>query len=108
MFEPGVDEERLMEHAFELGVEDVISNADGSVEVITSPEEFMNAREVLARAGFRPGLAEVSMRADTCVSINDQETAEKVMNLIDALEDLDDVQSVYSNEDISAEVMEKL
>lgn len=107
-FEPGVDEERLMEHALELGVDDVITNDDKSVEVITTPESFMNIKEALARAGFRSAQAEILMRADVNVTINDKEIAEKAMNLIDALEDLDDVQSVYSNLDIAEEIMNEL
>ncbi len=107
-FEPGVDEERLMEHALEIGVEDIISNHDGSVDVLTTPEDFMRVKTELARAGFKPAHADVEMRAGTDVSINDKDTAEKVMNLIDALEDLDDVQSVYSNADIAEEIVEKL
>ena len=63
-FEPGVDEERLMEHALELGVEDVISSNDGSVEVITAPEEFLKVKKILGTAGFHPAAAEISMRAE--------------------------------------------
>jgi YebC/PmpR family DNA-binding regulatory protein len=108
MFAPGVDEERLMEHALELSVEDVIANNDHSVEVITTPESFINVKESLAKSGFKPDEAEISMRAEISVAISDMESAEKAMNLIDALEDLDDVQSVYSNADIAEEILEKL
>lgn len=108
IFEPGVDEERLMEHALEIGVDDVISNDDGSVEIIASPENFHGIKEAMARAGFRPAQSEILMRAETSIKIDDKDTAEKVMNLIDALEDLDDVQSVYSNEEISEAILEKL
>ncbi|VVC75291.1 Transcriptional regulatory protein PmpR [Aquicella siphonis] len=107
-FAPGVDEERLMEHALELGVDDVISNSDKSVDVITGPDNFIMVKDALAKAGFRPEQADVIMRAETSVSISDKETAEKVMNLIDTLEDLDDVQSVYSNADIAEEILNEL
>lgn len=107
-FAPGVDEERLMEHALELGVEDVISNDDKSVDVITTPENFISIKEALAKSGFRPEQADVIMRAGTNVAITDKETAEKVMNLIDTLEDLDDVQAVYSNADIAEEILSEM
>lgn len=107
-FEPGVDEERLMEHALEISVEDVISNDDGSVDIITTPEEFQQTKVELARQGFRPAAADISMRAETSIRIDDKETAEKIVDLLDVLEDLDDVQSVFSNEDIAEKIMEKL
>jgi len=107
-FAPGVDEERLMEHALELGVEDVISNSDKSVDVITTPDSFMNVKEALTRMGFRSAQAEILMRADVNVTITDKEIAEKAMHLIDALEDLDDVQSVYSNADIAEDILNEL
>jgi len=107
-FAPGVDEERLMEHALEIGVEDVISNDDRSIDVITAPESFSNTKEALTRAGFRADQADILMHAAIKVMINDKETAEKAMNLIDALEDLDDVQSVYSNVDIAEDILGKL
>jgi YebC/PmpR family DNA-binding regulatory protein len=107
-FAPGVDEERLMEHALELGVEDVISNEDKSIDVITTPENFIPIKDALVKSGFRPEQADVTMRAATNVSITDKETAEKVVTLIDTLEDLDDVQSVYSNADIAEEILNKL
>jgi len=108
MFAPGVDEERLMEYALELGVDDVISNKDNSVEVITTPESFLMIKETLTKAGFKPEEADVIMRAETSVAIMDKETAEKVVNLIDMLEDLDDVQSVYSNADIVEMILEQM
>lgn len=107
-FEPGVDEERLMELALELGAEDIIVNEDKSAEVITLPETCLNIKEALAKAGFKPVEADVTMRAVINVAITDKDAAEKVMNLIDMLEDLDDVQSVYSNADISEEILEQM
>lgn len=107
-FAPGVDEEKLMEAALELGADDVVTNDDQSVDVITVPEQFMVVKEALAKAGFKPESSDIIMRAATNVSIADKDTAEKVMNLIDMLEDLDDVQSVYSNADIVAEVLSEM
>lgn len=107
-FPPGVDEERLMEHALELGVEDVVSNDDKSLDVITTPDTFIPIKEALLKAGFHSDNADIIMRAETNVTIQDKEIAEKVMNLIDTLEDLDDVQSVYSNADITEEVLKEL
>lgn len=107
-FAPGIDEERLMEYALELGVEDVITNDDKSVDVITTPEQFIKIKQALINANFRPDQADIIMRADTSVVITDKETAEKVMNLIDVLEDLDDVQSVYSNADILEKILNEM
>jgi YebC/PmpR family DNA-binding regulatory protein len=107
-FAPGVDEERLMEHALELGVEDVIVNDDKSIDVITLPDNFISIKEMLIKSGFKPEQAEVTMRAATNVAITDKETAEKVLNMIDALEDLDDVQEVYSNADVAGEILNQL
>lgn len=105
LFAPGVDEERLMELALEANADDVIVNDDKSMEVITTPEAFLTVKVFLAKAGFQPAQADITMRALTNVSITDKETAEKVVNLIDVLEELDDVQSVYSNADIDEEIM---
>lgn len=104
-FAPDVDEERLMELALELGVEDVIVNDDKSIDVITLPEQFIPVKDAMAKHGFRAEQADIMMRAGTNVSIDDKDTAEKVVNLIDVLEDLDDVQSVYSNADIAEKVL---
>jgi YebC/PmpR family DNA-binding regulatory protein len=107
-FAPGADEERLMELSLELGVEDIIVDEDKSIEVITTPEEFMNVKESLAKAHFYADQAEVTMRASTPITIDDKLIAEKVVSLVDMLEDLDDVQSVYSNADILEEVLRQL
>jgi YebC/PmpR family DNA-binding regulatory protein len=108
LFASGVDEERLMEHALELGVEDVIMQDDHSVEVLTTPDSFGMIKDALRKAGFQFEQAEVVLRAETSVIIHDQETAEKMLNLIEALEDLDDVQSVFSNGDIDEAVLKAL
>ena len=107
-FAPGIDEDKLMELALENGADDIVSNDDGSVDVVTSPESFMNVKDALVKAGFQPVQGEVTMSAATSVVIDNKDTAESVMNLIDTLEDLDDVQSVYSNADIVEEIMNQL
>jgi len=107
-FAPGTDEERLMELGLEAGAEDIIVNDDKSAEVITTPEEFATIKQALAKAGFQPAEADVTMLASTQVAITDKETAEKVVNLIDMLEDLDDVQAVYSNAEINDDVLSTL
>lgn len=107
-FAPGVDEERLMEHALEVGADDIVVNDDKSVDIITTPESFIPIKSTLIKSGFSPAEADVVMRAGTSVSIMDKETAERVVNLIDTLEDLDDVQSVYSNADIAEKILSEL
>ena len=91
-----VDEEAIMEAALEAGADDVITNDDGSIEVLTSFADFISVNEALKEAGFKAEEAEVTMLASTTAEL-DAEMAEKVMKLIDALEDLDDVQNVYTN-----------
>lgn len=107
-FAPGVNEEKLMDAALELGADDIIINDDKSVDVMTSPESFNSIKSGLQQAGFKVEQADVTMVASTAVAITDKDTAEKVMGLIDMLEDLDDVQEVYSNADISEEAMKEL
>ncbi len=106
-FAPGVDEDAIMETALEAGAEDVVSNDDGSIDVITTPEEFTAVRDAIIASGHEPDNAEVTFNASTSAEL-DQETAEKLLRMVDTLEDLDDVQEVYSNADISDEIMEAL
>jgi len=106
-YEPGVDEEALMDAALEAGAEDIKSHDDGSVDVETSFEEFLNVKDGLVAAGFEPVHAEVAMVADITVPL-DKDGAEKLLDMIDSLEDLDDVQNVYTNAQIPDEVMEEL
>ena len=106
-FAPGSDEDRIMEVALDAGAEDVQSSEDGSIEVTTTPEEFMNVKDAMTAAGLEPEMAEITMTPSTTVDL-DLESAEKVMRLVDTLEDLDDVQNVYTNADFSDEVMAKL
>ena len=97
LFEPGSDEERIMEVALEAGAEDVETHEDGSITVITAADaSFSEVTDALKAAGLEPVDAELTMHPSTEAPV-EGETAEKVMKLIDHLEDLDDVQQVYSN-----------
>jgi YebC/PmpR family DNA-binding regulatory protein len=106
-FSADADEESLMEAALESGAEDFVTNDDGSFDVFTSFEEFGAVRDALEAAGFAPESAEVTMVPSTQAEL-DLDTAQKVVRLIDMLEDLDDVQNVYSNASISDDIMEQL
>jgi len=106
-FAPGIDEDALMEAAMEADADDVVANADGSFEVFTSFNSFYAVRNALEEAGFKAADAEIVMQPTTSAEL-DQESAEKVLKLIDMLEDLDDVQNVYSNAQISDEIMENI
>ena len=103
-FAKGVSEDDVMEAALEAGAEDVVSNDDGSVDVITAPETFTEVRDALGEHGLSPELAEVTMRPSTSVSLQAEDAA-RMIKLLDGLDDLDDVQQVYSNADISEEVL---
>ncbi|SMF45194.1 DNA-binding regulatory protein, YebC/PmpR family [Alteromonadaceae bacterium Bs31] len=105
-FEPGVDEDKVMDVALEQGAEDVESNDDGSVDVTTTFEDYLNVKEAMVSEGLEPAHAEVSMLASIEVPITTREDAEKALGLIDTLEDLDDVQNVYTNADIPEEFLE--
>jgi YebC/PmpR family DNA-binding regulatory protein len=102
-----VEEDALMEAALEAGAEDVITHDDGSIDVMTAPESYLAVKEALIAAGFEPENAEITMQAATN-TVLDAEDAEKMIRLIDRLEDLDDVQNVYSNADISEEIMAQM
>jgi YebC/PmpR family DNA-binding regulatory protein len=95
IFAPGVSEEAVMDAAIEAGAEDVSSNDDGSVEVITAPNDFLAVKDALEKAGLKPEFAEVTMKpqSETVFAGDD---AAKMQKLLDALESLDDVQAVYT------------
>ena len=101
------DEDRIIEAALEAGAEDVLTNDDSSVDVLTEPDQFVDIKEAMVAAGLEPENAEVTMRADNTSSLELDE-AEKMIRLLERLEDLDDVQSVYSNADISEEILSQL
>jgi YebC/PmpR family DNA-binding regulatory protein len=96
LFAPGADEDKVLEAALEAGAEDVVSDEDGSIEVITAPSDFSAVKEALEVAGFKPEVAEVTMKAanETVFAGDD---AVKMQKLLDALDDLDDVQDVYTS-----------
>ncbi len=106
-YPPGSDEDAIMEAALEAGAEDVISNDDGSIEVTTAWDTFTDVKEAMIAAGLEPEMGEITQKPSTSVELG-LEDAEKVMRLVDTLEDLDDVQNVYSNADFSDEVMSQL
>ena len=106
-FAPGSNEDAIMEAALEAGAEDVLSNEDGSIDVWTKPEEFNRVNDAMKKAGLVPASAEVTMQAAVEAQL-ELEDAEKVIRLVDMLEDLDDVQNVYTNADFSEEVLAKL
>jgi YebC/PmpR family DNA-binding regulatory protein len=106
-FEAGVDEDRVVEAALEAGAEDVVTNDDGSIDVITTPEGFEEVRAALAAKGLSTDTAEVTFNATTSSS-PDRDTAERLLKMIDVLEDLDDVQNVYTNADIADEILDAL
>ncbi|MEI6334152.1 MAG: YebC/PmpR family DNA-binding transcriptional regulator [Methylococcaceae bacterium] len=103
-YAPSVDEDALMDAALEAGADDVTGYDDGAVDVMTTPETYLAVKEALIAAGFEPDSAEVTMQATIQAEL-DADDAEKMLRLIDRLEDLDDVQNVYSNADISDEIM---
>lgn len=107
-FAPGVDEDALMEAALEAGADDVQMAEDGSALVSSSFADFLAVNEALAAAGFKGEDAEVAMIPSISAPITDLETAQKVLKLIDMLEDLDDVQEVYHNAEIADELMDRL
>ena len=96
VFAPGTDESKLMEAAIEAGAEDVIDNDDGSIEVITGPYDFVAVKDSLAKAGFKPEFAEVTMKPTTEVEMAGEDAA-RMQKLLDAIESLDDVQEVHTN-----------
>jgi len=96
------DEDALMEVALDAGAEDVITLDDGSFEVLTTEENFVDVKEAMSAAGQEPAHSEVTMRASTEVAMT-AEKGEKLLKLLDFLEDLDDVQHVYHNADIPPE-----
>ena len=104
-FEPGTSEDKVMEVALEAGADDVVTEDDGSIEVITSPEAYPGVVAAMEAAGLEPANAEVTMRASTEVEL-DLETGQKVLKFLDVLEDLDDTQAVYSNADVPDEAYE--
>ena len=107
MFPPGADEDTVMEAAIESGAEDVIVEDDGSIEVLTSPDDFETVRDGMKEAGLKAESAQVTMRASTNSELGVKE-ASSMVKMLEMLEDLDDVQEVYSNADISEDVLAQI
>ena len=103
-FPPGTDVERLIQVALHAGAEDVVPSDDGSVEVLADPTEFDAVRAIIISGGFTPATADVTQRAAAPIRVSG-EAGERMVRLLEALENLDDVQSVYSNVEISDEVL---
>ena len=99
IFAPGLDEDKVMDAALEAGAEDVITDEDGAIEVLTAPSEFEAVRNALEAAGFKPEVAEVTMRAENTIELAGED-AERMQKLLDMIEDLDDVQDVYHNAEL--------
>ena len=97
---PGVSEDRVMEVALDAGAEDVISTEDGAIEVLCAPNDFQGVKEALEKSGFKPELSEITMRASSESELTGEDGA-KMQKLLDALENLDDVQEIYTNAAIS-------
>ncbi|MGH8305587.1 MAG: YebC/PmpR family DNA-binding transcriptional regulator [Steroidobacteraceae bacterium] len=106
-YPPGTDEERLMAVALEAGAEDVVPNADSSMEVLADPLELETVCAVLTHHGFAPATAEVTQRAATSMELSGK-PAELMVQLLEALEGLDEVRNVYSNVEISDEVLARI
>jgi YebC/PmpR family DNA-binding regulatory protein len=95
VFAPGTNEDKLMEAAIDAGAEDVVSNDDGSIEVVTAPNDFPQVRAGLEKKGLKPALAEVTMKP-TVENVMTGDDAARMQRLLDALESVDDVQEVYT------------
>ncbi|MDX1512942.1 MAG: YebC/PmpR family DNA-binding transcriptional regulator [Gammaproteobacteria bacterium] len=106
-FPAGTNEDRIMEAALEAGAEDVVTNDDGSIDVITDPDALAEVSKAIKASRLDPEHAEVTMRPSTNVSLEFEE-AKQMVQMLEVLEDLDDVQQVYSNADISEEILARL
>jgi YebC/PmpR family DNA-binding regulatory protein len=107
LFPAGVDEDVVMEAAIEAGAEDVIPDDDGSIEVLTSPNDFEQVRDAMVAAGMQAEDAQITMRASTSAELGVKE-AGSMIKMLEMLEDLDDVQEVYSNADISEDILAQI
>lgn len=103
-FAPGVSEDDVMEIALEFGAEDVVTDDEGHIEVVTAPEDYLAVKDALQGGGLEPGESEVAMVPQTYSDL-DADAGEKVLRLLDALEDLDDVTSVYTNASFPEELL---
>ena len=104
-FAPGADEDAIMEVALEAGADDIITNDDGSIEVLTEPDAFEAVRDALKKSALEYEEAQITQRPSTSTTV-DVETGQQVLKFLDVLEDLDDTQDVWSNADIPADSYE--
>jgi YebC/PmpR family DNA-binding regulatory protein len=102
VYAPGTSEDKVMEVALEAGAEDVVTDDDGAIEVLTAPGDFEAVKNALEAAGLRPEFAEVTMRAENTVDLAGEDAA-RMQKLLDVIEDLDDVQAVYHNASLPEE-----
>mgnify|MGYP001764894826 CR=1 FL=1 len=100
VFAPGTDEDKVMEVALDAGADDVVTDEEGAIEVLTAPGDFETVKNALEAAGLKPELAEVTMRAENTIELTGDD-ATRMQKLLDVLEDLDDVQNVYHNAEIA-------
>ena len=99
---PGTDEDKVMELALEAGAQDVIADEEGAIEVLTAVADFEVVKNAIEAADLRPEVAEVTMRAENPILLNPVDSA-RMQKLLDALEELDDVQEIYHNAEIDSE-----
>ncbi len=107
LYPSGSDEDAIMEAAIEAGAEDVVVDGDGSIEVLADPRNFESVRDAMLRAGLEPETAQLTMRASTSADLGVKE-AMSMVKMLEMLEDLDDVQEVYSNAEISDDVLAQI
>ncbi len=100
VFAPGTSEDKVMEVALEAGAEDVLTDDDGAIEVLTAPGDYEAVKHALEAAGLKPEVAEVTMRAENTIDLAGEDAA-RMQKLLDVIEDLDDVQEVYHNASLS-------
>ena len=100
VFAPGTSEDKVMEVALEAGAEDVVTDEDGAIEVLTAPGDYETVKHALEAAGLKPEIAEVTMRAENTIDLAGDDAA-RMQKLLDVIEDLDDVQEVYHNASLS-------
>jgi YebC/PmpR family DNA-binding regulatory protein len=98
---PGTNEDRVMEAALDAGADDVIADDDGAIEVLTPPAALEDVKAALEKAGFKPEIAEVTMRAENTIPLTGDDS-QRMQKLLDVLEDLDDVQDVFHNAELDA------
>ena len=99
LFAPGTDEEKVMDVALEAGAEDVLTDDEGGIEVLTAPGDFEAVRNALQAAGLNPDVSEVTMRPENTIALEGDDAA-RMQKLLDMIEDLDDVQDVYHNAEL--------